>query len=101
MHLLDYNRDPDYEGELVLRFAWLPYWLGANMRLRLKIQEALNQALPPGTKVADMAEDVWGMLDDAVINTITSEYPGIFGLEQFLRGLLGVSVGRKDPGSAG
>ena len=99
MHLLGWN--PDFEGELVLRFSWLPYWLGANAKLRQKVQTALMQSLPKETKVKDMSDGMWGMLDDVVIKTIVNEYPYIHGLDQFLEGLLKVSFRGKDPGGPG
>jgi hypothetical protein len=98
MHLVGWN--PDHEGEPVLRFAWLPYWLGANAKLRLKIQVALSQVIPPGTTVKDVTSSLWDMMDDAIINTICTEYPKIYGLEEFLRGLLKVSYGGRDPSAA-
>ncbi len=96
MHLFSWN--PDYEGELLLRFAWLPYWLGANAQLRMKMQKAVAGVIRPGLKVGEVSESEWASMDEAAIKAIVDEYPYIEGLEDFLRSLLAVQVRiGKDP----
>jgi len=89
--------DPDLEGQLLLRFPWLPYWMAANLKLRDQVWKAVRAAIPSETQVKDMTPEVWARLDRVLIDTVIAAYPRIHGLDKVLEAVAAVEMEQGDP----
>jgi hypothetical protein len=77
------------EGAVELRWSWLPYWLGANQRLRAELEVELRDvALINGLTTS--AEDL-SALSRVACRRIQVRFPGLVGLEQALLALSSIT----------
>lgn len=72
-------------GVLELNYSWLPTWIGMNSALKREIEEVLRSEFEG--KPVDLAR-----AHQTVVSFLTTKFPAIVGLEDFLDGLKFVEV---------
>lgn len=76
------------DGAVELRWTWLPYWLGANQRLRTELEVELRD-IALLNSLTETPEDL-DALSRMLCRRIQARFPGFHGLDGALRALLSV-----------
>lgn len=78
------------DNAVELRWSWLPYWLGANQRLRVEVERELRDiALLNGLTTSDEDLDA---LSRKACHLIQSRFPSFVGLEEALLALMAIDM---------
>lgn len=70
------------DGAVELRWTWLPYWLGANQRLRAELEAELRDVALL-SNLTESEEDL-NRLHRTLCRSIQRRFPGFSGLEAAL-----------------
>jgi len=77
------------DGVVELNYMWLPTFIGMNKAVKDKIQEKIGAMF-----VREVLDDSsLAKMHEAVIQALVNEFPGIPGLEEYLRAIEHVREG--------
>lgn len=71
-----------HQGQVSVRWTWLPYWLGSNRKLRIELEMELRDVALLNMMTESPADQA--RLHRALCRSIQRRWPGFQGLEAYL-----------------